>query len=137
MAWHIAHELGGAKFARPQYSDWWLRDTYGAYLDDNYTVAHPTNCHCMGYTQSAPGEARGSHQCLSQSVSVRVSLHLDMHRLTLLSDSGRLTPLGPLWDFRQPRVSQYFMEEMVTPMISSDSVDGIFFGELHATLCWK
>jgi hypothetical protein len=81
---------GGAKFAQPQYSDWWLRDTHGAYINDNYTTAHPTNCHCYGYTQSAP---------------------------------------GPLWDFRQARVQQYFMDEMVTPMISSPSVDGIFFDD--------
>ena len=80
---------GGAKFAQPEYSDWWLRDSYGAYIDDNYTAAHPTNCHCYGYTQGAP---------------------------------------GPLWDFRQTRVQKFFMDEMVTPMISSENVNGIFFG---------
>jgi hypothetical protein len=36
---------------------------------------------------------------------------------------------GPLWDFRQPRVRAFFMDQMVTPMITSAAVDGIFFDD--------
>ena len=81
---------GGAKFRQPEYSAYWLRDSRGALIDDNWTATHPTNCHCAGYTQSAP---------------------------------------GPLWDFRQARVRQFFMDEMVTPMISNKHVDGVFFDD--------
>jgi hypothetical protein len=81
---------GGAKFARPDYSDWWLRDTNGAFVDNNYSKAHPTNCDCFDFTQDAP---------------------------------------GPQWDFRQERVRHFFMDEMVSPMISSPSINGIFFDD--------
>jgi hypothetical protein len=81
---------GGAKYRGEQYSEWWLRDTNGIYVDDNWTITHPTNCHCAGYCQGAP---------------------------------------GPMWDFRQARVRAYFMEEMVTPMISAEHINGIFFDD--------
>ena len=54
------------------------------------TSTHPTNCHCAGYCQNAP---------------------------------------GPLWDFRQARVRKYYMDEMVTPMIKAEQINGIFFDD--------
>lgn len=84
---------GGAKLAAKDPS-WWLADSTGVPLDNNWTAAHPTNCHCAGYTQSAP---------------------------------------GPMWDWRQQRVRDFFMDEMVAPMVlgaqSKHVVDGIFFDD--------
>ena len=71
---------------------WWLRDSLGVPLDDNYSATRPTNCHCRGYTQDAP---------------------------------------GPMWDFRQQRVRDFFMSEMVAPMVLANAspLDGIFFDD--------
>ena len=46
---------GGALFRTTPYEDLWLRDSLGVALDANWSAAHPTNCHCYGYAQNAPG----------------------------------------------------------------------------------
>jgi len=45
---------GGAKLAAKGPS-WWLHDSLGVPLDNNYSDARLTNCHCHGYAQDAPG----------------------------------------------------------------------------------
>jgi hypothetical protein len=82
---------GGAKLAAKDPS-WWLSDSKGVPLNNNYTTKQSTSCKCSGYTQQAP---------------------------------------GPMWDFRQQRVRDFFMDEMVAPMVfdSKDAIDGIFFDD--------